>query len=68
MHYKFSGESFSQRDEEILSQKLDAIERNHPAYNAIVAELIDQTFRDNERPQQYIKQDEVRDWLSSLLD
>ena len=69
MHYRSEEESPSQRDEEILSQKLDALERNHIAYHAIVAELIEQAFRDNDRPRrQYVKQDEVRDWLSSLLD
>lgn len=67
-HYKLAGESPSQRNEEILSQELDAIERSHPAYHAIVAGLIDQAFRDNDRPRQYVKQDKVRDWLSSLLD
>jgi hypothetical protein len=68
LYYDSMGEDSDQQDEELLSQELDAIERSHPAYDVMIAELLEQAFRDDNRPRQYIKKDEIRDWLLSLLD
>lgn len=48
-------------------QKLDEIEREHPVYKPLVAELLDQAFT-SQTPVERVQKGEVRDWLSSLLD
>lgn len=48
-------------------QKLEEIEREHPAYAPIMARLLEQTFS-SKTPPEYVNQGEVRDWLDSLLD
>jgi uncharacterized phage-associated protein len=48
-------------------QKLEEIEREHPAYTPIMTRLLEQAFSSTAQPE-YVKQGEVRDWLNSLLD
>jgi uncharacterized phage-associated protein len=47
-------------------QKLDLIERENPAYEIVISEILNntQTAQSSTR----IRQEEVRDWLNSLLD
>jgi uncharacterized phage-associated protein len=49
-------------------QKLDEIERDHPAYLPIMRKLLEKAFSQSSQPPRYIQQGEVRDWLTSLLD
>lgn len=48
-------------------EKLDQIERDHPIYQPIMAQLLEESLASKGRPE-YVKQGEVRDWLNSLLD
>ncbi len=49
-------------------QKLDEIERDHPAYLPVVSALLRNAFQPASVTQpQYVQQGEVRDWLTSLL-
>jgi uncharacterized phage-associated protein len=48
-------------------EKLEEIEREHPAYASIMTRLLEQAFSSKAQPE-YVKQGEVRDWLNSLLD
>jgi uncharacterized phage-associated protein len=50
-------------------QKLDEIERDHPAYMPILAGLLRNTFpvASAGRPAQYVQPGGVRDWLTALL-
>lgn len=52
--------------EELDSQKLDLIEREHPAYEPIITKILQDAL--TEKPSTRIKKGEVRDWLQSLLD
>lgn len=47
-------------------QKLEEIERDHPLYQALVPQILDQAFN-RETSSETVKQGEVRDWLTSLL-
>lgn len=47
-------------------QKLDLIERDHPAYQPIMSELVKDAWTSESSTR--IKKGEVRDWLNSLLD
>jgi uncharacterized phage-associated protein len=47
-------------------QKLDLIERDHPAYQPIISELVKDACTSESSTR--IKKGEVRDWLNSLLD
>ncbi|MDB9449909.1 Panacea domain-containing protein [Dolichospermum circinale] len=47
-------------------QKLDLIERDHPAYQAIMSELVKDACTSESSTR--IQKGEVRDWLNSLLD
>lgn len=47
-------------------QKLDLIERDHPAYQSIMSEVLKEAFTSQSSTR--IKKGEVRDWLNSLLD
>jgi uncharacterized phage-associated protein len=47
-------------------QKLDLIERDHPAYQPIMSELVKDACTSESLTR--IKKGEVRDWLNSLLD
>ncbi len=47
-------------------QKLDLIERDHPAYESVMSEVLKDTF--NSQSSNHISKGEVRDWLNSLLD
>ncbi|WP_293127467.1 hypothetical protein [Microcoleus sp. bin38.metabat.b11b12b14.051] len=51
---------------ELSCQKLDLIERNHPAYEIVISEVLKDAF-DSESSNR-IKKGEVHDWLNSLLD
>jgi uncharacterized phage-associated protein len=54
-------------DMQLLGQeKLEEIEREHPAYAPIMSRLLEQAFASKAKPE-YVKQGEVRDWLNSLL-
>lgn len=48
------------------SEKLDLIEREHPAYEPIITKIIEDAF--TEKPSTRAGKGEVRDWLKSLLD
>ncbi|NEQ97701.1 MAG: hypothetical protein F6K30_13445 [Cyanothece sp. SIO2G6] len=50
-----------------LRHRLDEIERQHPAYEAIVTHILEQAFKSQE-PLKRIQKGEVRDWLESMLD
>ncbi len=47
-------------------QKLDLIERDHPAYQPIMSELVNKACTSESLTR--IKKGEVRDWLNSHLD
>jgi uncharacterized phage-associated protein len=47
-------------------QKLDLIERDNPAYEAVMSKVLKDAF--NSESSTRINQGEVRDWLNSLLD
>jgi uncharacterized phage-associated protein len=65
--YASSTEAIKLEDMFVLGQqKLEEIERDHPLYQAIVPQLLEQAF-DADTPSEIVKQGEVRDWLSSLL-
>ncbi|MEG5059956.1 hypothetical protein QUB60_19385 [Microcoleus sp. A2-C5] len=51
---------------ELSYEKLDLIERNHPAYEIVMSEVLKDAF-DSESSNR-IKKGEVHDWLNSLLD
>ena len=48
-------------------QKLEEIERYHPAYKPIIKKLLDQALVPSSKTSQYVRSGEVRDWLTSLL-
>ena len=48
-------------------QKLEEIERDHPAYEPLIKQLLAEAFSPSTQPPQYVQQGEVRDWLTSLL-
>ncbi len=52
--------------EELDSEKLDLIERKHPAYELIVTKILQDALR--EKPSTRAGKGEVRDWLQSLID
>lgn len=63
-----SREPISLEDMKVLGyQKLDEIERNHPVYKPLVAELLDQAFSSQTLVER-VQKGEVRDWLNSILD
>jgi len=47
-------------------QKLAEIEREHPAYQPVIAKVIEETL--NSETEQTVTKGEIRDWLESLLD
>lgn len=47
-------------------EKLLEIERNHPAYNILVAHALKEAFEPTE-PQRIIQREEIDEWLESLL-
>lgn len=47
-------------------QKLDLIERDHPAYKSAMSEIVKDAF--SSEPSQRIGKGEVSDWLNSFLD
>ncbi|MGM3308680.1 Panacea domain-containing protein [Anabaena sp. WFMT] len=47
-------------------QKLDLIERDHPAYQSVMSEVLKEACTSKSSTR--IKKGEVRDWLNSLLD
>ncbi|MBH8571973.1 DUF4065 domain-containing protein [Nostocaceae cyanobacterium CENA369] len=47
-------------------QKLDVIERDHPAYESVMSKIIEDAY--NTESSNRIGKGEVRDWLNSLLD
>jgi uncharacterized phage-associated protein len=63
-----STEPIALEDMKVLGyQKLDEIERDHPIYKPLVAELLEQAFNPEAIVEQ-VRKGEVRDWLTSLLD
>ena len=50
----------------LFSQKLDLIEREHPAYEPIITKILQDALA--EKPSTGVGKGEVRDWLKSLLD
>lgn len=52
--------------DELDSEKLDLIEREHPAYEPIVTKVLQDAL--TEEPSSSAGKGEVRDWLKSLLD
>lgn len=66
--YARSTEPIAIEDMKLLGhQKLDEIERNHPDYPRYLAHLLDQAFDQPTNPPKYIQEEEVNDWLTSLL-
>ena len=56
-------------DLKLLGQeKLDEIERSHPAYSPIIRERLEEAFSASSEKTQYVEPGDVRDWLTSLLD
>ncbi|CAC5345962.1 MULTISPECIES: Panacea domain-containing protein [Planktothrix] len=52
-------------------QKLDVIERDHPAYEPVMSEVLKDTItsvNNQSEPSTLIHKGEVRDWINSLLD
>ncbi len=47
-------------------QKLDVIERDHPAYGSVMSKLVEDALQSESSTR--ISKGEVRDWLNSLLD
>lgn len=47
-------------------RNLDFIERNHPAYDPVMCEVLKDAF--NSQSSNRISKGEIRDWLNSLLD
>jgi uncharacterized phage-associated protein len=47
-------------------QKLDVIERDHPAYGSVMSKLVEEALTSESSTR--ISKGEVRDWLNSLLD
>lgn len=62
-----STEKISLEDMKALGyQKLDAIERNHPAYEAVMSKVLEDAL--NSESSNRVRKGEVREWLKSLLD
>jgi uncharacterized phage-associated protein len=62
-----STETIPHQDLKILGhQKLDLIEREHPLYKPIMAEIMQSAV--TAEPLQQVSKGEVHDWLNSLLD
>lgn len=62
-----STEPISLEDMKALGhQKLDLIERDHPAYQAVISEVLKDAIASD--PLKRIQKGEVSDWLNSLLD
>ncbi|WP_156922879.1 hypothetical protein [Crocosphaera subtropica] len=54
--------------QELLEQeKLLEIERQHPVYQGIISYLLEEAFSEEKEPQ-YIKKEEIHEWLLSLVD
>ncbi len=65
---KESNDDQLENQEELLEQeKLLEMEREHPVYQAIIAYLLQEAFKGEKEPQ-YIKNEEIHEWLHSLLD
>ncbi len=48
-------------------EKLDQIERDNPAYSASVAYLLEQSFEQPAKDANYLQEEEINEWLTSLL-
>lgn len=48
-------------------QKLEQIEQDNPAYKAVISHLLDQAFRQPDEEPKYVQEEEIHDWLTSLL-
>ncbi len=58
----------SQKDMGLLGEeKLLEIEKAHPHYNDILSHVLKEAMKEKSKPQ-YIQQEEVNEWLKSLLD
>jgi uncharacterized phage-associated protein len=67
--YASSTETILLDDMHLLGEeKLLEIEREHPTYVPIMIHLLEQAFSSSRTQPEYVKQGEVRDWLTSLLD
>ena len=48
-------------------QKLEQIEQDNPAYKASISYLLEQSFKQPAKDHEYVQEDEINDWLTSLL-
>jgi hypothetical protein len=48
-------------------EKLEQIEQDNPAYKASVAYLLEQSFSKPAKNPEYVQEDEINEWLNSLL-
>ncbi|MGK7942420.1 MAG: Panacea domain-containing protein [Crocosphaera sp.] len=65
--YERSTNPIDLKDMQLLgAEKLLEIEKNHPHYEPIIRYLLKEAFDVNKEPQ-YIKEEEIDDWLESLL-
>ncbi len=63
-----STESILLEDMKLLGyQKLEQIEQDNPAYKASISYLLDQSFKQPAKDPEYVHEDEINDWLTSLL-
>ena len=63
-----STESILLEDMKLLGyQKLEQIEQGNPAYKASISYLLEQSFKQPAKDPEYVQEDEINDWLTSLL-
>ncbi len=60
-------EQLGGQEELLEEEKLLEIERQHPVYQAIISYLLEEAFKTEKDPQ-YIKREEIHEWLNSLLE
>jgi uncharacterized phage-associated protein len=63
-----STESILLEDMKLLGyEKLEQIEQDNPAYKASISYLLNQSFKQPTKDSEYVKEEEINDWLISLL-
>ncbi|MEA5616541.1 type II toxin-antitoxin system antitoxin SocA domain-containing protein [Cronbergia sp. UHCC 0137] len=63
-----STESILLEDMKLLGyDKLEQIEQDNPAYKTSISYLLEQSFKQPAKDPQYVQEEEINDWLTSLL-
>jgi uncharacterized phage-associated protein len=63
-----STESILLEDMKLLGyEKLEQIEQDNPVYKASISHLLNQSFKQPTKDSEYVKEEEINDWLISLL-